>query len=42
MQRILRRKMGRELRKNALRYLALAAIIVLSMYLIVSLLGAAG
>lgn len=41
MQRILNKKMGRELRKNWLRYLALAAIIVLSMYLIVSLLGAA-
>ncbi len=41
MQRILRRKMLRELCGNALRYLALGLVIVFAMYLIVSLLGAA-
>ena len=41
MQRILYRKMLRELRSGALRYLALGLMITFSMYLIVSLLGAA-
>ncbi len=41
MQRVLRRKMFRELRGNTLRYLALGLVIVFAMYLIVSLIGAA-
>lgn len=41
MQKILRRRIFRDLRSNAFRYLALALMIVLSMYLIVSLTGAA-
>ena len=41
MQRVLHRKMLRELRANALRYLALGLVIVFAMYLIVSLIGAA-
>lgn len=41
MQRILRRKMLRELRENWLRYLALGLMITFAMYLIVSLIGAA-
>ena len=41
MQRILQRKTLRELRANALRYLALGLVIVFAMYLIVSLIGAA-
>ena len=41
MQRILHRKMLRELRENPLRYLALGLVIVFAMYLIVSLIGAA-
>ena len=41
MQRILMRRAGRELRANALRYLALAFMLILSMYIIVSLVGAA-
>ena len=41
MQRILRRKMFRELRANWLRYLALGLVITFAMYLIVSLIGAA-
>ncbi len=41
MQRILYRKMLRELGKSWLRYLALGLVIAFSMYLIVSLIGAA-
>jgi len=41
MQRILQRKMLRELRAGALRYLALGLVIAFAMYLIVSLIGAA-
>lgn len=41
MQKILRRRILRDLRKNTLRYLALGLLIVLGMYLVVSLVGAA-
>ncbi|MBQ9686383.1 MAG: ABC transporter permease [Oscillospiraceae bacterium] len=41
MQRLLRRKIWRELGRHWLRYLALALMIGLSMYLVVSLIGAA-
>lgn len=41
MQQILMRRAWRELRANALRYLALAFMLILSMYIIVSLVGAA-
>lgn len=41
MQHILMRRAWRELRANALRYLALAFMLILSMYIIVSLVGAA-
>ena len=41
MQRILQRKMLRELGANWLRYLALGLVIVFAMYIIVSLIGAA-
>lgn len=41
MQRILMHRVGREFRGNLLRYLALAFMLILSMYIIVSLVGAA-
>ncbi len=41
MQKILRKRVWRSLKSNAFRYLALGALIVLGMYLIVSLVGAA-
>ena len=41
MQRLLYRKMWRELRASWLRYLALSLVIAFAMYLIVSLIGAA-
>lgn len=41
MQKILRKRIGREFRANIARYLALSLLIVLSMYLIVSMIGAA-
>lgn len=41
MQKILRKRVWRDLRENSLRYLALGLLIVLGMYLIVSLVGAA-
>lgn len=41
MQRILMRRAGRELRANAVRYLALAFMLILSLYIIISLVGAA-
>lgn len=40
MQTILRKRIWRELRENALRYGALAALIILGMYIIVSMVGA--
>ena len=41
MQRLLRRKIWRELRASWLRYLALGLVIAFAMYLVVSLIGAA-
>lgn len=41
MQKILRKRIGREFCTNIARYLALSLLIVLSMYLIVSMIGAA-
>lgn len=41
MQKILRKRVWRDLKENPLRYLALGLLIVLGMYLIVSLVGAA-
>lgn len=41
MQKILRKRVLRDLKTNAVRYLALALLIFLSMYLIVRLIGAA-
>lgn len=41
MQKILRKRLLRDLKANAFRYLALALLIILSMYLIVSLVSAA-
>ena len=41
MQKILRKRVWRDLRENSFRYLALGLLIVLGMYLIVSLVGAA-
>ena len=41
MQRILMRRAARDLRANAVRYLALAFMLILSMYIIISLVGAA-
>ena len=41
MQRILRRRILRDLRANLLRYLALAFMIVLGMYLVISIVAAA-
>ena len=41
MQKILRKRVWRNLRENRFRYLALGLLIVLGMYLIVSLVGAA-
>ncbi|MDO5294248.1 MAG: FtsX-like permease family protein [bacterium] len=41
MQKILRKRVLRDLRANLLRYLALGAMIVLSLYIVVSLIGAA-
>lgn len=41
MQKILRKRVLRDLKKNILRYLALSALIILGMYLVVSLVGAA-
>lgn len=41
MQRVLRKRILRDLKENLLRYLALGAIIVLCMYLVISLIGTA-
>lgn len=41
MQKILRKRIGRDLKANLFRYLALAALIILSMYLVISIVGAA-
>ena len=41
MQKILRRRVFRDLKQNLLRYLALGFLIILGMYMIVSLVGAA-
>lgn len=41
MQKILRKRVWRDLKENFLRYLALGLLIVLGMYLVVSLVGAA-
>ena len=40
MQKILKKRTGREFKENIFRYLALGLLIVLGMYLVVSLLGA--
>lgn len=41
MQKILRKRLWRDFRKNFLRYMALSFLIILGMYIIVSLVGAA-
>lgn len=41
MQKVLKKRIGRELRANLLRYLALGFMIMLGMYIVVSLVGAA-
>lgn len=41
MQKILRKRIIRDLKENLFRYLALGVLIILGMYLIVSLVGAA-
>lgn len=41
MQKILRRRVFRDLKENFLRYFALALLIILGMYIVVSLVGAA-
>lgn len=41
MQKILRKRVLRDLRENLLRYLALALLIILGMYIVISLVGAA-
>lgn len=41
MQKVLRKRILRDLKKNAPRYIAIGFLIVLSMYLVVSMLGAA-
>ena len=40
MQKILRKRVLRDLKENLFRYLALAFLIVIGMYIIVSLIGA--
>ena len=40
MQKILRKRVLRDLKKNAFRYAALGCLIILCMYLIISLVGA--
>ena len=42
MQTILRKRVLRDLKENLFRYLALGILILVSMYLIVSMLGAGG
>lgn len=41
MQKILRKRVGRDLKENAWRYLALGLLIILGMYIVVSLVAAA-
>ena len=41
MQKVLRKRVLRDLKENLFRYLALLALIILGMYLIISLVGAA-
>ena len=41
MQKILRKRVFRDLKENLFRYIALGSLIILSMYMIVSLIGAA-
>ena len=41
MQKVLRKRILRDLRANKFRYLALALLIIMSMYLVISLVGAA-
>ena len=41
MQKVLRKRILRDLRANKFRYLALAVLIIMSMYLVISLVGAA-
>lgn len=41
MQKVLRKRIVRDLKENSVRYLALGALIILCMYIIVALLGAA-
>ena len=41
MQKVLRKRILRDLKDNLFRYLALGAIIVLCMYLVISLIGTA-
>ncbi|MBQ8877628.1 MAG: hypothetical protein IJ029_02785, partial [Lachnospiraceae bacterium] len=41
MQKVLRKRILRDLKENWFRYLALGALIVLCMYLIISLIGTA-
>ena len=41
MQKVLRKRILRDLKENIVRYLALGAMIVLCMYIIISLIGTA-
>ena len=41
MQRILRKRIFRDLKENIFRYLALGFLIILGMYIVISLVGAA-
>ena len=41
MQKVLRKRIIRDLKENLMRYLALSALIILCMYLVISLVGTA-
>ena len=41
MEKVLRKRAWRDLKENKFRYLALAFLIIISMYLVISLVGAA-
>ena len=41
MEKVLRKRAWRDLKENKFRYLALAFLIIISMYLVISLIGAA-
>lgn len=41
MQKILRKRILRDLRENLFRYLALGFLVILGMYMVISLVGAA-